>query len=125
MDSTQIWTILITAVVSVVAKEVVQWLLSLAKKMSFPGKVMERVRPFLSRRFLAIVVDLLFIGALLLVLGVRFLSSEPATRQDVLIMGAILIGLAFMMFAFVVDLIKLAWHLHKIEESKPGEGEAK
>lgn len=118
MDSSHIWTIIITAVVSVVAKELIQWLLSLLKRLTFPARVKERVRLFLSRPVLGVLVDLLFIVIFIAAIGVNFLSSEPATKRDIAYVGTLVLLVALMFFVLLVDLVKLAIFLGKNERAK-------
>ncbi|ROZ61475.1 hypothetical protein [Ramlibacter sp. WS9] len=108
MDKTQIATIAITAIVSVVAKEVVTWLVSLAKNASAAKSLAAKAKAIFTRSHMEILASLL---ALMFYAGVlvNFARTDtPPTRLEILlIVGAV--------FAMLFVGLNLLWEIAKLQ----------
>jgi hypothetical protein len=104
LDKTQLVTIAVTAVISVIAKELVQWLWGMFKTLSITNTIKAKVRGILTKNNLKIfwdIVGLSFYGGVLVQFALQ--DSSPTRLEILLMMGA-----AFMI---LVTGISLIYHL--------------
>lgn len=92
MDSHTFTTILITTVVTAVAKEVITWLVELVKSSAAASTITTTVKTVFSRRNLSIGSDILILG--FYVAGLAYMVNQPgaASRLDVLLILCACIG---------------------------------
>jgi hypothetical protein len=102
MDKKQLVTIAVTALISVVAKEAVTWLLSLAKSQTLKSVIREKAKSTLTKNLLSLTWYLIGFSSSLWLLITDIHKQGPVTRRDVLdillasfgtfFMGSFLIG---------------------------------
>jgi threonine/homoserine/homoserine lactone efflux protein len=105
MDKT-LTTILITAVVSVIAKEFLTWLVSVIKNMSAAKTLASKFRALFTRKNLEIFGNLLamifYIGIL-----VNFARTDtPPTRMEILIIIGSVIAILFVSLNLLIEFAK-------------------
>lgn len=84
MDRHQLVIIAITAVISVIAKELVIWLASLSKATMASATARQRVRKIFSKNNLKIVTDILFISFALWTLSRDLRNPKAMVRMDII-----------------------------------------
>src|SRR5579859_8119656 len=105
MDRHQLVTIAVTAVISVIAKELVVWLFSLVKIRSASNTTKEKVKKIFSKTNRAIMGDLFWLVLLLVLLIHTMRETTPLTRFDIIRIVLFMMGLAFWTVALMWDLI--------------------
>src|SRR5438128_196230 len=114
MDKTQLITIAVTAVVSVIAKEVVVWLVGLVKTLSVIGTIKARFKAAFSKNNRAIMKDALALAFYVVLLVYFVRDDSPPTRLVILLM----IGIVF---AILVMLVSLLWDIGKAQVAREEE----
>lgn len=116
MDRTQLITIAITAVISVVAKEMVTWLISAIKSAAAFVTFRDKFKAFFNKRNRDILSDvfaiIFFVGVL-----VNFASSNgTASRLEVLIAIGSVIAILICIFSLLINIAK--WSIER-EKNRP------
>jgi len=105
MDRHQLFIIVLTAVISVTAKELLTWVLAAVKLSETSRVAREKVKRTFSKSNLTIMFDLVWLAVLLgLVIAFVRGTTQP-TRMDILRVVAYSIGFVFWCIALMVDLI--------------------
>jgi hypothetical protein len=101
LDTSKLVTIVVTAVVAVIAKELVQWLWAMFKTLSVISTIRAKIKAIFTKTNRAIIWDILgvlFYGGVL----VNFaLKNSPPTRLEILLM----LGAAFLMIVMSGSLL--------------------
>jgi hypothetical protein len=95
MDRAQLVTIAVTAVISVIAKEVVTWAVSLVRTLSVIKTIREKVKKIFSRNNLAIFGNLFWLAWLVVLLAHEVRKSTPPTRVEIALIVALIVGIVF------------------------------
>jgi len=107
MDKTQLLTIVITALVSVLGKELITWLVGLVKGTAAVSSARAKLKAIFSKANRAVMIDVLsilfYVGVL-----VNFALGESApTRLEVLLIIGAVIALIVMAIALLIDIAKI------------------
>ncbi len=110
MENSQLVTIAVTAVISVVSKEIIIWLVSLVKTLSVMSTIKEKVKAIFSPANIKIILDVLSIAIYTLLLAYFASDSAPPTRITVLILIVLVVTIVFLAFMLMyhVQLAKFA-----------------
>jgi hypothetical protein len=95
MDKKQLVTIAVTAVISVIAKEAITWLISFAKISAVRNTTKESVRKIFSKNNRAIILDLFLLGLNITLLVYRMRQITVVTRFDILVLPFYLFSILF------------------------------
>lgn len=112
MDKTQLLTIVITAVVSVIAKEFITWLVTIVKDASAIRTAGAKLRVVFSKPNRAVMMDVFAIVFYISVLVNFGRGDSSPTRLEILIVIGAVLALIFMGIALIVDIVK-AMDAHK------------
>lgn len=96
MDNTQLTTIAVTAVISVIAKEVVTWLIALVKKTAATATIRAKARAVFRRINFLIFMDLCAIAAYVNWLVQVGWDDSPLSGKAALIMIGCVLGIIAM-----------------------------
>jgi len=113
MDKTQLITIIITAVVSITAKELITWLISLTKKLSVLHTIKEKLKVIFNKTNRAIISDILALLLYVAFLIYFALAEGDATRIEILLVIGATIAVLFLSLSLIFKIVKL-----KIENEK-------
>ena len=105
MDRHQLVTIAVTAVISVIAKEVVVWVFSLVKVRSASNTTKESVKKIFSKTNRAIIGDLFWLVLLFVLLIHVMRETTPLTRFDIMKIVLYMMGILFWTVALMWDLV--------------------
>lgn len=83
MDQKQLVTIAVTALISVTAKEVITWLLSLAKSQVAKETTREKARKIFNKNNRAVIWDVFWLSASVFILVGDLRKTSPITRLDI------------------------------------------
>jgi hypothetical protein len=108
MDRHQLVIIAITAVISVVAKEVVMWLVSLVKTIAVTETIRKKVKKIFSKNNLNIILDILVISFDLWVLVRDLRNPRPMVRTDIIWIILDLICLAAFVGRFLFHVARIS-----------------
>ena len=101
MDKTQLITIVVTAVITAIAKEVVVWLVGIVKSLSMIKTIKAKLKAIFNKTNRTIIREA-FTITLYLAFFVYFARDpSPPTRFEILLA----IGIVFAMFVSVVNLL--------------------
>ncbi len=112
MDKIQFLTIVITAAISVIAKELVTWLVTIIKDASAIKSAGAKLRVVFSKSNRVVMMDAFVIVFYISVLVNFGRGDSPPTRLEILIVIGAVLALIFMAIALVVDIVK-AMGAHK------------
>jgi hypothetical protein len=112
MDKTQLTTIIATALVSVVAKEVITWLVAILKTLQVSGDVQAKFKKVFSKRNCSILYDVLALAFYIGILVNFGLSTSAASRLDILIAIGAVIAAFFCVFSLLLNIYK--WQQERV-----------
>lgn len=106
MDKTQLVTIIITAIVSVTAKEVIIWLVGLLKNTQSAKNIKVLISFAFNKTNRAVIYDLLALSFYATILVNFAIDKTSPNRLDILIaIGAVLASILMIIFLFL-DVLK-------------------
>jgi len=108
MDQGQITTIAVTAVVSVIAKEVLVWLVGLVKGAASVSTAKALFGAIFNRTNLAILSELLALALYVYLIVHVGWTDSPVTGKDVLIMAGCALGALVFISSLLIRLAKAA-----------------
>lgn len=106
MDRTQLITIIVTAVVSVIAKELFQWFWGVCKTLSITNTIKAKFRALFTKTNRAIlwdIVGIVFYGGVLVNFALQ--DSSPTRLEILLMLGAALL--------LIIMAVSLLFHVTK------------
>lgn len=104
MDRHQLIVIAITAVISVIAKELVIWLVGLAKVIALSDPTRQRLKKIFSKRNRNIVLDILIISFLVWTLARDLRNPSPMVRMDIIRIILDLVCLVAFVVLFIIHI---------------------
>jgi hypothetical protein len=115
MDSSQLTTIAVTAVISVIAKEVFTWAVALFKTMVTAETTRARLKAIFSKTNLRIMSDLPAIATYTVIIAWMGWTDEPLSGKSFLIvMAAIVLN--------IVVIVDLLWNIAQALEAREATG---
>jgi hypothetical protein len=120
MDHKQLVTIAITAVISVIAKEVVVWLLSFAKNLSTSKTVTQTAKKIFHPSNWGIMVDFSCLLLWLFIFRTVMRGPNPPYRGDVLDIVVSFIAVVFYVVRFVIVLL-VRWNERQKDKANPSQ----
>jgi heme/copper-type cytochrome/quinol oxidase subunit 4 len=96
MDKTQLVTIVITAVIAVLAKELTMWVVRLIKSMSVLKTIAAKVKTLFSKNNLLIVMDIAMLAFYVFLLVFFTRNDSPPSRIEILLMIFCVLVVIFM-----------------------------
>ena len=108
MENSQLTTIVVTAVVSVIAKEVVIWLWATAKKFAVAETTRAKIKIAFNPENRAVLTDLLLIGFYSYLIISTGWTDKSVSGKDILIILGSTALLLVVVISLLFDLTKLA-----------------
>jgi hypothetical protein len=96
MDRKQLITIVVTVVMSTIAKEVFTWLVAFAKTQAATATTKAKVKKIFNKNNLIIIWDLFSAAWMLLILIQQLHKTTPITRYDILLIPVLLFSIVFL-----------------------------
>jgi len=105
MDTAQLTTILVTAVISVIAKEVSMWLWALVKLTATTATVRAKVNAMFTKSNLDILLHLFLTGFYLYIVVSVGWTDDRVSGKDMLIIIGSLIASVFMAVSLIIKIV--------------------
>jgi hypothetical protein len=107
MDKSKLITIVVTAVITAIAKELVTWLLSVTKTLSTRATLRAKVKALFSKYNRAVFLDMGFVIFSTLTLIQVLRDKSPVTRFDVFLIVLCMLAIPMSVFALLIDMRRL------------------
>ena len=106
MDTNQLITIAVTAVVSIIARELITWLFAGAKSLSASKEATVKVKTIFTKTKTArtLIWDLANLGFSIFVLASKFRRTDPIDRWEVFLITLLSFGIMFWLSKLAFDL---------------------
>ena len=107
MDKTQLITILVTAVITAIAKEVVVWLVGIVKSLSMIKTIKAKLKAIFNKTNRAIIWDVFTIMLYLAFLVYFARDQSPPTRLEILLVIGVVVAIFIMVVSLLANIVKI------------------